>query len=80
MDFKRRLATTGKVSIPEELQKEIEELYLYSIVKKVEDNKIPASLIINLDQTPSMFVPGCNKTLAKKEVKPCRSLAPLIKG
>ena len=69
MGFKRRLATTGKVSIPEELQKEIEESYLYSIVKKIEDNKIPASLIINLDQTPSKFVPGCNKTLAKKGSK-----------
>ena len=69
MSVKRRLATTGKVSIPEELQKEIEESHLYLIVKKVEDNKIPASLIINLDQTPSKFVPGCNKTLAKKGSK-----------
>jgi hypothetical protein len=69
MGFRRRLATTGKVSIPEELKKEIEESYLYSIVKKIEENQIPLSLVINLDQTPTKFVPGCNKTMAEKGSK-----------
>ena len=69
MGFKRRLATTGKVSIPKELEEEIKESYLYSIVQKIENNEIPASLVINLDQTPSKFVPGCNKTLAEKGSK-----------
>ena len=69
MGFRRRLATTGKVSISEELKKEIEESYLYFIVKKIEENQIPHSLVINLDQTPSKFVPGCNKTLAEKGSK-----------
>ena len=39
------------------------------MVKKIEENHIPASLVLNLDQTPSKFVPGCNKTLAKKGSK-----------
>ena len=69
MGFRRRLATTGKVSISEELKKEIEESYLYFIVKKIEENQIPHTLVINLDQTPSKFVPGCNKTLAEKGSK-----------
>ena len=69
MGFKRRLATTGKVSISPELHQEIQEAYLYSLVKKIEENDIPASLVLNLDQTPSKFVPDCNKTLAKKESK-----------
>ena len=69
MGFKRRLATTGKVSISPELHQEIQEAYLYSLVKKIEENNIPASLVLNLDQTPSKFVPGCKKTLAKKRNK-----------
>ena len=69
MGFKRRLATTGKVSISPELHQEIQEAYLYSLVKKIEENDMPASLVLNLDQTPSKFVPGCNKTVAKKGSK-----------
>ena len=69
MDFKRRLAITGKVSISPELHQEIQEAYLHSLVKKIEENDIPASLVLNLDQTPSKFVPGCNKTLAEKGSK-----------
>ena len=69
MGFKRRLATTGKVSMSPELHQEIQEAYLYSLVKKIEENDIPASLVLNLDQAPSKFVPGCNKTLAKKGSK-----------
>ena len=37
--------------------------------QKIEENQIPHSLVINLDQTPSKFVPGCNKTLAEKGSK-----------
>ena len=69
MGFKRQLATTDKVSISPELHQEIQEAYLYSLVKKIQENDIPASLALNLDQTTSKFVPGCNKTLAKKGSK-----------
>ena len=43
--------------------------YFHSIVTTIENKKIPKSLVINLDQTPSKYVPGCNKTLAPKGVK-----------
>ena len=69
MGYVRRLATTGKVKISEKLKAEIETAYLYGIVQKINEHKIPSSMVINLDQTPSKFVPGCNKTLAKKGCK-----------
>ena len=69
MGYVRRLATTGKAEISEKLKAEIETVYLYGIVQKINEHKIPSSMIISLDQTPSKFVPGCNKTLAKKSCK-----------
>ena len=69
MGYVRRLATTGKVEISEKLKAEIETAYLYGIVQKINEHKIPSSMVINLDQTLSKFVPGCNKTLAKKGCK-----------
>ena len=69
MGYVRRLATNGKVGILEKLKAEIETVYLYDIVQKINEHKIPSSMIINLDQIPSKFVPGCNKILAKKGCK-----------
>ena len=68
MGYVRRLATTGKVDISEKLKEEIETAYLYGIVQKINEHKIPSSMVINLDQQPSKFVPGCNKTLVKKRL------------
>ena len=67
--YVRRLTTTRKVEISGKLKAEIETVYLYGIVQKINEHKIPSSMIIKLDQTPSKFVPGCNKTLAKKGCK-----------
>ena len=69
MGFVRRMATTGKVPISEEVRKEVEMTYFHSTVTTIENKKIPKSLAINLDQTPSKYVLGCNKTLAPKGVK-----------
>ena len=66
MGYVRRLATTGKVEISEKLKGEIETVYLYGIVQKINEHKIPSSMIINLDQTPLKFVPGRSK---KKKAK-----------
>ena len=68
MGFVPRMATTGKVEISEEVQKEVETTCLHSIVSIIENNKIPKSMVINLDQTPSKYVSGCNKTLAPKGI------------
>ena len=66
MGFVKRFGTTGKVPIPEALRKELETSYLHGIVRKIEENNIPPSLVLNLDQTPSKYVPVSNKTLAQK--------------
>ena len=69
MGYVQRLATTGKVEISEKLKAEMETVYLYGTVQTINEHKIPSSMVINLDKTPSKFVPGCNKTLAKKGCK-----------
>ena len=79
MGYIRRLASTEKVEISEILKAEIETVYLYCIAQKINEHKIPSYMIINLDQKPPKFVPGCNKTLTKKVVNQFQSLAQQIK-
>ena len=50
-------------------KKELEKSYLHGIVKKIEDNDISQSLVLNLDQTPSKYIPVLNKTMAPKGSK-----------
>ena len=69
MKFVRRFTTTGKVPIPEALRTELEKAYLHSIVRKIEENDIPLSLVLNLDQTLSKYIPVSNKTMAVKRSK-----------
>ena len=69
MGFRKSQATTGKMCISEELKKEVQELYLQLIAKKIEQNQIPPFLVINLSQTLSRYVHGCNKILAEKGSK-----------
>ena len=69
MKFVRRFTTTGKVPISEALRKELEKTYLQSIVRKIEENDIPLSLVLNLDQMPSKYIPVSNKTMAAKVTK-----------
>ena len=64
--FVRRRKTTGKVLIPAGAQKGAESKFSYQIVGQVENCQIPASLIINLDQTPSKCVQVSSMTLGKK--------------
>ena len=66
MKFVRRLGTTGKVPISEDLRKELELSYLYGIDSKIEKNNIPHSLVLNLDQITSKYDPTSNKTMAKR--------------
>ena len=51
------------------LKKELEKPYLHGIVKKIEGNDIPSSLVFSLDQTPSKYIPVLNKTMALKVSK-----------
>lgn len=66
MGYRRRRATTSKLEIPEGALKEAKLLFHHDIVSKVEKFKIPHSLIINLDQTPTKYVPVGRSSLAKK--------------
>ena len=65
MGFRKRGGTTAKVHIPDEVKKEMELTFLHEVVNTIEEHNMPPSLIINLDQTPTKFVPGSNSTLAK---------------
>ena len=56
--FKKRAGTTSKVAIPQAVREEIELVFLHEIAYKAEKYKIPHSLILNLDQTPTKFAPG----------------------
>ena len=69
MKFVRRFTTTGKVPIPEAFLKEIEKAYLHRVVRKIEENDIPLSLVLNSDQMPSKYIPVSNKTMAAKVLK-----------
>lgn len=69
MKFVRRRATTSKLQIPDGAFKEAKLLYLNDIVSKVNRHKIPDSLIINIDQTPTKYVPVGRTTLAAKNAK-----------
>ena len=69
MGFSRRRKTSTKVDLLESARKEIEYLFLYEIVSKVEENTISDSLAINFDQTPLKMVQCGNNTFAKKNRK-----------
>jgi len=69
MGFVMRKFTSAKVDIPEKARKEIEYQFHYEIVSKVERFKIPKTLVINLDQTPSPMVPGRKHTMTPKGSK-----------
>ena len=68
MGFRRHQATTSKLEISEGTLKEIKLLF-HHIASKVEKYSIPHSLIINLDQAPTKYVPVGRTTLAKKNTK-----------
>ena len=64
MGYVRRAKTTSKVQIPKVVQKEAELFFQHKIAKIVEAHQIPNCMILNLEQTPSKFVPSSNTTLA----------------
>ena len=69
MGFVRRRGTTAKLEIPDGAFKEAQLLFTHDIVSKVDKYNIPDSLVINIDQTPTKYVPDSRSTLAKKNFK-----------
>ena len=66
MGFVCRIKTTGKVYIPVGAQKKAELKFLHKIVYQVEKYKIPPSLIISFDQTPSKYVQVSSMTMVNR--------------
>ena len=81
MGFSRRQKFSVKVDIPATARKEIEYLFLYEIVLRVEQYAIADLLTINFDQTPLKLVQCANSTLVKKKQKKhARSPLPLLEN
>ena len=71
MGFVRRRGTTAKLEIPDGAFKEAQLLFTHDIVSKVDKYNIPDSLIINIDQTPTKYVPVSRSS--KEEFHSCRN-------
>ena len=69
MRFVHRRETTAKLEIPDGAFKEAHLLLTHDIMSKVDKYNIPDSLIINIDQTLTKYVPASRSTLAKKNSK-----------
>ena len=67
--FLLRQKTTTKVLIPEGALKEAELKCHHQIVNYVVKCQIPASLIINFDQTPLKYVQISSNTMEKRDKK-----------
>ena len=61
-----RMKTTGKVKIPAGAQNKAELKFLHQIAYNVEKHQLPASLIINFDQTPSKYVQVSSRVMDQK--------------
>ena len=59
----------SKVKLPDGIRKESELLFHHQIVEKVEKYDIPDSLIVNIDQTPSKYVPVASTTQSETQSK-----------
>ena len=69
MGFVKRAATTARPEITEGARKEAELIFHHEIVSKIEKHKIPHSMVINIDQTPSKHAPVSSRTLAPRNAK-----------
>ena len=63
MNFSRRMIMTSRPTVTCSLWNEACFLFLLEILPAVSDHAIPNELIINVDQTPSKFVPTDNVTI-----------------
>ena len=62
MGFVTRFVTTGKVEIPEGVEREAALLYINDIVNLIKTHNIRKSMVLNLDQTPLKYAPCRNTT------------------
>ena len=69
MGFVKRAVTTNKPELPERALNEAKIIFQHQIATVIEDHSIPASLVMNFDQTPMKFAPVSSRTLSKKGSK-----------
>ena len=70
MGFVKRKATTkAKANITHKQFQQMKATYLQQVVSMVKCHKIPASLVINLDQTGLNIVPAGEWTMEKEGSK-----------
>ena len=73
MNFVGKTVTTSRPVVTEALWIEIWTLFLRNICTLVQTYNIPNELIINVDQTPSKYMPTSNVTMAEKNPSMCQS-------
>ena len=66
LGFRKRVATTGKVEVPEGARKETGLQHHFRVVNIIEKHNIPKSLVLNSDQAPSKYVTVGRTTMAPK--------------
>ena len=69
MNSTRRMVTTSRPVITQSTWLEVKAKFLHDIVSAVIEHKVPDELTINVDQTPSKYVPAENVTMAEKNSK-----------
>jgi len=69
MNLSRRMVTTSRPVVTRSIWLETHTQYLHDIVHAVVSHNIPDELFINVDQTPSKYVPTANVTMAEKNSK-----------
>ena len=69
MKFSRRAVTTSRPVVTKSLWIEVRSQFLHDISQEVLEYGIPDELIININQTPSKFVPTENITMNSKGEK-----------
>ena len=69
MKSTRRIVTTSRPAITKATWLEVKATFLHDIVPTIVEDEIPDELILNVDQTPSKFVPTDNVTMAEKSSK-----------
>ena len=69
LGFTRRIVTTSRPAITKAAWLEVKSKFFQDILSSIVENEIPDEIVINVDQTPSNFVPTDNITMAEKSSK-----------
>ena len=80
MGYTRRMVTTSRPVITRALWLETRDRFLNEIAEAVATYNIPDQLIINVDQTPSKFVPTENVMMAEKNSQQWQRKGETING